>query len=632
MEHYLEWENGYKPTHPWYYVLGGAIPTPRQIKSYGLVTGLPDFMLENVIAANNKPEPQRSAELQLLRQKALKRLRQHLSRYRQVASALRAHRLTENGDPAFDEKHSDIAFKFTHTCIAFAVLQTIDKLPTQRLRGKGFFMTFDLERYRAHIAPLNLDKEQEDELLRDLWGMTEALVDQCFTSPTYPLQLAITKQAFDAIEEALALVSKETEKEEEVKKGDGLASQERRCRDFAAYKGYDVAAIFQDDGISGGLVDRPGMKSMLAWIRKHRKEEPVVLIDDISRFARGVEAHLKLRAAIALAGANLKSPSIEFGDDADSRTFELVAAVFAQHQREKNAEQVVHRMKARLLNGYFPFWVPTGYKYADREGQSGRVLVRDEPNASLIEEALKGFATGRFQTQAEVKRFLEPHSIFARDAKGEIHPQRIKNLLTNKIYAGYYEYKPWGVPLMKGKHEALISWEDFQRIQAKLDAGAHAPARADAADDFPLRGFVTCDCCGHPLTAYWAKGRNKRYAYYECFNKECDERRKSIRRDVLEGEFETLIRQMQPSTELFTTTAFMFRDQWNNRIQRYRDTWHEQKRALGGIGTTISKLTDRLIETTSPSAIKAYESKLEKLEAEKALITENLTKKTDIKQ
>jgi len=77
-------------------------------------------------------------------------------------------------------------------------------------------MTFDLERYRAHIAPLNLDKEQEDELLRDLWGMTEALVDQCFTSPTYPLQLAITKQAFDAIEEALALVSKETEKQEEV--------------------------------------------------------------------------------------------------------------------------------------------------------------------------------------------------------------------------------------------------------------------------------------------------------------------------------------------------------------------------------------------------------------------------------
>lgn len=82
-------------------------------------------------------------------------------------------------------------------------------------RGKGLFMTFDLERYRVHIAPLNLPKEQEDELLRDLWAMSEALVDQSFTSPTYPLQLAITMTAFDAIEEALALVSKETTIQEE---------------------------------------------------------------------------------------------------------------------------------------------------------------------------------------------------------------------------------------------------------------------------------------------------------------------------------------------------------------------------------------------------------------------------------
>ncbi|WP_395173302.1 hypothetical protein [Roseibium alexandrii] len=83
--------------------------------------------------------------------------------------------------------------------------------------GKGISMTFDLERYRADIAPLNLPKEQEDELLRDLWAMSEALVDQSFISPTYPLQLALTRSAFDAIEEALALVSKEPQnKEEEV--------------------------------------------------------------------------------------------------------------------------------------------------------------------------------------------------------------------------------------------------------------------------------------------------------------------------------------------------------------------------------------------------------------------------------
>ncbi len=431
---------------------------------------------------------------------------------------------------------------------------------------------------------------------------------------------------------SIAVIYTRVSSKSQMKKGDGLASQERRCRDFAAYKDHEVAEVFKDEGVSGGLADRPGLKEMMVWLRKHRSAEPVVLIDDVSRLARDTEVHRKLRNAFGSVGARLESPSIEFGEDADSVLFENIVASMAQHHRQKNGEQVRHRMKARLMNGYFAFWAPTGYRYARVKGHSGKFLVRDEPNASLIQEALEGFATGRFQTQAEVKRFLEPHPIFARDTNGEIHPQRIKNLLTNKIYAGYYEYKPWDVPLMKGKHEALISWEAFQSIQARLNEGSHAPARADAAEEFPLRGFVTCDCCGHPLTAYWAKGRNKRYAYYECFNKDCDERRKSIRRDVLEGEFEALIQQMQPSQEVFTIVGFMLHDQWNNRLQRFKEKWQEQKRALAAIGTTIGKLTDRLIETTSPSAIKAYETKLEKLEAEKALIAENLTKKPDIGQ
>ncbi len=386
---------------------------------------------------------------------------------------------------------------------------------------------------------------------------------------------------------------------------------------------------FRDEGVSGGIVDRAAIRQMLTWLRKNRAEEPVVLIDDISRMARGVEAHWKLRAAIGSVGAKLESPSIEFGDDSDSQLIENMLASVSQHHRQKNGEQVVHPMKARLMNGYFAFWVPTGYTYARVKGHSGKIMVRDEPNASLIQEALEGFATGRFQTQSEVKRFLEPHPIFKRDANGQIHPQRIKNLLTNKIYAGYYEYKPWGVPLTKGKHEALISWEAFQRIQQRLNEGAYAPARADAAEEFPLRGFVTCDCCGKPLTAYHAKGRNKRYPYYECFNKQCDERRKSIRKDVLEGEFEGLVQQMRPAAGLMSTAAIMFRDIWNSRILGFEAKLKEQKQALTGINQTIGKLTDRLIETTSSSAIKAYETKLEKLEAEKALIAENLTQKPD---
>ena len=429
---------------------------------------------------------------------------------------------------------------------------------------------------------------------------------------------------------SIAVIYTRVSSKAQVNKGDGLASQEHRCREFAAYKGHEVVQTFQDEGVSGGLIDRPGMKSMLTWLRKNKALEPVVLIDDVSRLARDTDVHRQLRNALGSVGAQLECPAIEFADDAHSLLLENMVASMAQFHRQHNGEQVVNRMKARLINGYYAFWVPTGYTYAKVKGHSGKMIVPDEPNASLIREALEGFATGRFRTQAEVKRFLEPHPIFKRDANGEIHPQRIANMLTNRIYAGYYEYKPWGVPLTQGKHEPLISWETFQRIQNRLTEKAHASERTDNTDDFPLRGFVTCGCCGHPLTAYHAKGRNKRYPYYECFNKGCDERRKSIRKDVLEGEFEALIRQMTPNAGIMSAVAAMFKHIWDSRIQRLEDKWQEQSRALTGINATMSKLTDRLIETTSASAIKAYETKLEKLEAEKALITENLAKKPDL--
>ncbi|MEM9734792.1 MAG: recombinase family protein [Pseudomonadota bacterium] len=124
----------------------------------------------------------------------------------------------------------------------------------------------------------------------------------------------------------------------QVRDGDGLASQETRCREFASYKNYDVVRVFSDD-MSGKYAKRPQMDAMLAFLRKNRRANTVVIIDDISCLARGLEAHLKLRASIANAGGQLESPSIEFGDDPDSIMVENLLATVAQHQREKTVSR-----------------------------------------------------------------------------------------------------------------------------------------------------------------------------------------------------------------------------------------------------------------------------------------------------
>jgi hypothetical protein len=48
----------------------------------------------------------------------------------------------------------------------------------------------------------------------------------------------------------------------------------------------------------------------------------------------------------------LKSPTIEFGEDSDSILVENLLASVSQHQRQKNSEQTVNRMRARTMNGY----------------------------------------------------------------------------------------------------------------------------------------------------------------------------------------------------------------------------------------------------------------------------------------
>ncbi|MHA7774661.1 recombinase family protein [Roseibium sp. M-1] len=406
----------------------------------------------------------------------------------------------------------------------------------------------------------------------------------------------------------LAVIYTRVSSATQVMKGDGLASQEHRCREFAAYKNYEVAEVFRDEGVSGGDVNRPGFKSMMIWLNTHRSMLPVVLIDDVSRLARDTEVHRKLRNALGAVGARLESPSIEFGEDADSMLFENIVASMAQHFRQKNGEQVRHRMKARLMNGYFTFWAPTGYRYARVKAHSGKFLVRDDPDAAVIETALCGFATGRFQTQSDVKRFLESHSIFARNSRGEIHPQRIKNLLTNKIYAGYYEYEPWGVPLTKGKHEALITWDAFQRIQARLRESAYAPVCVDTEKEFPLKGHVVCHRCTQPLTVYRAKGRSRHYFYYECFNNDCDEKRKSIKKDVIEKEFEEIIKKIRSQEN------FLLRDVSSNKkvnikslASKFSYIWQEDEKFQSDDESLAVSPKKKLCETGCGKVFKEWE-------------------------
>lgn len=398
--------------------------------------------------------------------------------------------------------------------------------------------------------------------------------------------------------------------------GHGLDGQERRCREYAAAHGYQVASVFRDEGASGGTFVRPALRAMFDYMRKHGDVE-LVLFEDVSRIARDMGVHIQILSEITRLGAKYQTVNQPIEDTAVGKFIVQSLANVAELHRNLNAQNVKSRMKARLQAGYWVFENPPGYVYRTVPGH-GRLLVPDVPTAGTVREALEGFSTGRLPTQAAVQTFLQGRVLRHRAGKGRIHPEQVRRLLTQILYTGHLECPKWGVPLTKGQHEPLITLDAFDKIQERLARKSALPHdRRDMAKDFPLRGFVLCGECRKPYTAAWCRGRNGKYPYYRCDQQDCPLRNKTVRKEVLEKQFEQLLRTVQPHPDLLELVRVALLGLWKERMQDFRGLIVQQQREVEEIERAIKKYCDKVLETDSKVLIKRYEEKIEELNGRK---------------
>lgn len=409
--------------------------------------------------------------------------------------------------------------------------------------------------------------------------------------------------------------------------GSGLDSQEHRCREKARQLGCEIEAIFPDT-ISGGgdFMKRPGMVRLLSHLDANPHKRYLVIFDDLKRYSRDTEFHLTLRREMMKRNAIRICLNFNFEDTPEGKFLETILAATGTLEREQNARQVSQKMKARMEQGFWVNHAPVGYKYV-RSKRGGKELVFDEPLASVVREALEGFACSRFETQAEVQRFLESQPEFPKDlAGGKLRSMTVNRLLKKSIYAGYVESKAWNVSLRLGHHEGIISFETFEKIQHRLKVGGYAPARKDVSEDFPLRGFVACGGCSKPLTAGWSKGKYKSYPYYLCQNKKCADHGKSLQRAKVEGQFEEILKVLTPSENLFRLVKAMIEHAWDQRKAQMESISAALSREVTKIEKDIDEFLNRIVDTQNSSVIAAYENKIATLEREKLLATEKLEK------
>jgi len=384
-----------------------------------------------------------------------------------------------------------------------------------------------------------------------------------------------------------ALIYCRVSSQRQVDEGNGNISQEKRCRDYASSKNYIIDKVFPDNGISGKLFDRPAMHELLKYLDEHPIAKFVVIFDDLSRFARDVGVHIRLKSEFESRGIKRECLNFTFDESPESEYAESVLAAGNQYQRQSNRRQVIQKMKARLEMGYWSFCMPLGLVNV-KHPIHGRILAPREPFASIYKQAIEQYRDGVLHTLDDVQEFVnrkyKEHNI--------THKMSLSNaklMLTQILYAGYLEYKKWNVPLMKAKHEGFISIETYEAVQERLRGKVKPWHRKDYHLDFPLRPHVLCDSCGIPMSGSYNTGRNQiRYPHYYCRGENCKYIWKTIAKETFENQFKTLLSKVKPDDDLIDLTRDVLLVEWNNRLENYSSNKDNVQGELKDIEEKIS--------------------------------------------
>lgn len=169
--------------------------------------------------------------------------------------------------------------------------------------------------------------------------------------------------------------------------GVSLAAQRAKVAAWADLKGYELAGIFEDAGISGAKADRPGLAAALAAVRKG----DALVVYSLSRLARSTRHTLDISERLDKVGADLVSLSeqIDTTSAAGRMVFQMLA-VLAEFERAQIRERTSAALQYKKTKGERVGSLSYGYTLA----ADGKTLERNEAEQGVITEARKLKAAG----------------------------------------------------------------------------------------------------------------------------------------------------------------------------------------------------------------------------------------------
>ena len=240
---------------------------------------------------------------------------------------------------------------------------------------------------------------------------------------------------------------------------------------------------YDDGGLSGGTMDRPGLKRLLSAIECGQID--VVVVYKVDRLTRSLADFARIVDVFDRHDVSFVSVTQAFNTTSSMGRLTLnVLLSFAQFEREVTAERIRDKIAASKRKG---IWmggrVPLGYRVENRK------LLTHDAEAQTVQLIFKTYA--KTQSLPKTKAFLDEAGLTTRAPRAsskhddpvegdEGHSKRsfnpsssgnrfscggLSTLLRNPIYRGKLTHKG---AVYEGEHEALVDEDLFERVQALL--------------------------------------------------------------------------------------------------------------------------------------------------------------------
>jgi site-specific DNA recombinase len=299
--------------------------------------------------------------------------------------------------------------------------------------------------------------------------------------------------------------------------------------------------IFRDDGYSGASLKRPGLDRLRD--RAAMASFDRIFITDPDRLARDYVHQVLLLEELQKHGCRVEFLDRPMSQDPHDQLLLQIRGAVAEHERTLIAERMRRGRHRQFQAGKMLPWTraPYGYRMAADRPRDPSGVYQDPAEAAVVAEIFAWYLEGRHTLHGLVDHL---HELGIPSPSGKPHwsGPSIRGILRNPVYTGRVYAnrarcrdaqirrsathpigRPHGTatPLPErdwidvGAVPAVVTREQFDRVQAKLAANQSFSSRNNKVGTYLLRSLVSCGGCGLACLAR----RLPPNSYYVCTGK-----------------------------------------------------------------------------------------------------------------